>query len=367
MPWFVFICILISINLCSYRDTSATPQRASIKASRSAKFRRDENNHLKDVYRSDETIEVTENGYIQSPRFPDSYPRSLLLTWKLHSPENTKIQLVFDKQFGLEEEENGVCRYDFVEVEDISDTSTVIRGRWCGNEVVPPRITSNTNQIKITFQSDIYFVAKPGFKIYYSLVNDFQSASASDTNWESITSSVSGESYNHSLSVTDPSVIAEALDRTIAEFDTVEALLKHLNPTSWQKDLENMNLDRHYYRGRSFSLKSSKANLDGLVEDTKRYSCTPRNYSVNLREELKVANVVFFPRCLLVKRCGGNCGCGTIHWRKCTCKSGKTVKKFHEVISVQPTRKGGKIPSFTDIQLDHHERCDCICSSKPPR
>lgn len=57
-----------------------------------------------------------------------------------------------------------------MEVEDISETSTVIRGRWCGHKEVPPRITSRTNQIKITFKSDDYFVAKPGFKIYYSFV-----------------------------------------------------------------------------------------------------------------------------------------------------------------------------------------------------
>lgn len=63
-----------------------------------------------------------------------------------------------------------VSRYDFVEVEDISETSTVVRGRWCGHKEIPPRITSRTNQIKITFKSDDYFVAKPGFKIYYSFV-----------------------------------------------------------------------------------------------------------------------------------------------------------------------------------------------------
>lgn len=57
-----------------------------------------------------------------------------------------------------------------MEVEDISETSTVIRGRWCGQKEVPPRITSRTNHIKITFKSDDYFVAKPGFKICYSLV-----------------------------------------------------------------------------------------------------------------------------------------------------------------------------------------------------
>lgn len=57
-----------------------------------------------------------------------------------------------------------------MEVEDVSETSTVIRGRWCGHKEVPPRITSRTNHIKITFKSDDYFVAKPGFKICYSLV-----------------------------------------------------------------------------------------------------------------------------------------------------------------------------------------------------
>nr|XP_031302644.1 platelet-derived growth factor D [Camelus dromedarius]XP_031302702.1 platelet-derived growth factor D-like [Camelus dromedarius] len=166
----ILVYTLACANFCSYRDTSATPQSASIKALRNANLRRDESNHLTDLYRRDETIPVTGHGHVQSPRFPNSYPRNLLLTWRLHSQEKTRIQLAFDNQFGLEEAENDICRYDFVEVEDISETSTVIRGRWCGHKEVPPRITSRTNQIKITFKSDDYFVAKPGFKIYYSFV-----------------------------------------------------------------------------------------------------------------------------------------------------------------------------------------------------
>uniref|UniRef100_A0A8V0XSG9 Platelet-derived growth factor D n=1 Tax=Gallus gallus TaxID=9031 RepID=A0A8V0XSG9_CHICK len=262
--------------------------------------------------------------------------------------------------------------YDFVEVEDLSETSTVIRGRWCGHKEVPPRITSRTNQIKITFKSDDYFVAKPGFKICYSLVDDFQHA-ASETNWESVTSSVSGVSYP-SPSVTDPTLTAEALDQTIAAFDTVEDLLKHFNPDSWKEDLENLYTESgHHYRGRSYHDRKSKVDLDRLNDDVKRYSCTPRNYSVNLREELKLTNAVFFPRCLLVQRCGGNCGCGTSNWKSCTCMSGKTVKKYHEVLKFVPEaehpRKKGKARknmALVDIQLDHHDRCDCICSSRPP-
>uniref|UniRef100_A0A8B9NMW2 Platelet derived growth factor D n=1 Tax=Accipiter nisus TaxID=211598 RepID=A0A8B9NMW2_9AVES len=226
-------------------------------ALQSPKFGKRESNHLTDLYRKEETISVAGNGCIHSPRFPSSYPRNLLLTWRLHSPESTRIQLAFDNQFGLEEPENDICRYDFVEVEDVSETSTVIRGRWCGHKEVPPRITSRTNQIKITFKSDDYFVAKPGFKICYSLVDDFQHA-ASETNWESVTSSVSGVSYP-SPSVTDPTLTAEALDQTIAAFDTVEDLLKHFNPDSWQEDLENLYTDSgHHYRGRSYHDRKSK-------------------------------------------------------------------------------------------------------------
>lgn len=364
---------VVCANFCSRQGTTAPAQSGSIKALRASNIRRDESNHLTDLYRKEETISVAGNGCIHSPRFPSSYPRNLLLTWRLHSPESTRIQLAFDNQFGLEEPENEICRYDFVEVEDVSETSTVIRGRWCGHKEVPPRITSRTNHIKITFKSDDYFVAKPGFKICYSLVDDFQHA-ASETNWESVTSSVSGVSYP-SPSVTDPTLTAEALDQTIAAFDTVEDLLKHFNPDSWQEDLENLYTDSgHHYRGRSYHDRKSKVDLDRLNDDVKRYSCTPRNYSVNLREELKLTNVVFFPRCLLVQRCGGNCGCGTPNWKSCTCVSGKTVKKYHEVLKFIPeaghTKRRGRIRnnmSLVDIQLDHHERCDCICSSRPPR
>uniref|UniRef100_A0A8C2RLQ5 CUB domain-containing protein n=1 Tax=Capra hircus TaxID=9925 RepID=A0A8C2RLQ5_CAPHI len=145
----ILVYMLVCANFCSYRDTSATPQSASIKALRNANLRRDEtrlpappfwlrvglpaqqeetyhsecsdnavfpncllleSNHLTDLYRRDETIQVTGHGHVQSPRFPNSYPRNLLLTWRLHSQEKTRIQLAFDNQFGLEEAENDICR-----------------------------------------------------------------------------------------------------------------------------------------------------------------------------------------------------------------------------------------------------------------
>lgn len=59
--------------------------------------------------------------------------------------------------------------------------------------------------------------------------------------------------------MTDPTLTAEALDQTIAAFDTVEDLLKHFNPESWQEDLENLYTDsEHHYRGRSYHDRKSK-------------------------------------------------------------------------------------------------------------
>ncbi|XP_063161910.1 platelet-derived growth factor D isoform X1 [Candoia aspera] len=372
LPAPVLLYVVAWASFCPQQQGSAAgSQSGSIRALRASNRRRDESNLLTALYKKEETINVWENGYIQSPRFPHNYPRNLLLTWRLCSPGNARIQLVFDHQFGLEEPENDICRYDFVEVEDISEISTLIRGRWCGYKEAPPKITSKTNQLKITFKSDDFFVAKPGFKIYYSLVDDLQPV-ASETNWESVTSPVLGISYR-SPSVTDPTLTVEALDQTIAGFDTVEELLKHFNPDTWQEDLEHLYTETAPPRGRSFYERKSKVDLDRLNEEAKRYSCTPRNYSVNVREELKHTNAVFFPRCLLVQRCGGNCGCGSTNG-KCACTAGKLVKKYHEVLRFVPEaghlRRRGRTKNnmaLIDIQLEHHERCDCVCSAKPPR
>ncbi|XP_036392860.1 platelet-derived growth factor D isoform X1 [Megalops cyprinoides] len=365
------LSVLFLITLLSSCQQGAKAQAVSVKTLRSSNIRRDDSNHLTDLYRKEETIVVSENGHIQSPRYPNSYPRNLLLSWKLLSPENTRIQLDFDGHFGLEEPENEVCRYDFVEVEDISETSTIIRGRWCGHKEPPPRITSKTNTIKVTFKSDDYFVAKPGFKLYYSLVDDSQPA-ASETNWEAVTISVSGPAV-FPPSVTDTPLTAAALDQTIAAFDTVEELLKHLNPDSWQEDLDSLYKETGHYRPRTFHHdRKHKIDLDRLNEDVKRYSCTPRNFSVNLREELKATNAVFFPRCLLVQRCGGNCACGTEDWHSCTCSPGKTSEKLYEVLKFSPEpgyyrRRTRARWVLEEIHLHHHERCDCICHSRPPR
>ncbi|KAG1932702.1 platelet-derived growth factor C, partial [Pimephales promelas] len=234
----VLVCSLIAV--LSGQNYATQAQVMSSKALRASNTRRN------DLYRKEEVIMVKSGGHVQSPRFPNSYPRNLLLSWKLLSPVHTRILLEFDPQFGLEEPENGVCRYDYVEVEDISETSTIIWGRWCGKRF-PSRITSKTNLIKITFKSDDYFVARPGFNIYYSLLDS--SPLASMTNWEAVTMTSDLVGFPR----TDSPFSASALDNEIASVSTVEELLRHLNPFTWQEDLEQLYTHTHtHYRPRAY-------------------------------------------------------------------------------------------------------------------
>ncbi|XP_060902369.1 platelet-derived growth factor D isoform X2 [Labrus mixtus] len=329
-----------------------------------------------DLYRKEENITVTPSGgVIQSPRYPNAYPRNLLLSWKLLSPPGSRIHLEFDGHFGLEEAENGICRYDFVEVEDQSETSTIIWGRWCGQKA-PPSLNSKTNTLRVTFKSNDYFVAKPGFKVYYSLLYE-SSLPASNSNWEAVTMAMS-DSGAGQRPVTEVPFSLDDLDRTIAAFDTVEQLFKSLSPDTWRQDLDSIYTQTHiHYRSRAYHLASrhNKVDLNRLYDDVKHYSCTPRNYSVNLREELRATNAVFFPRCLLVKRCGGNCGCGTNNWNNgCTCQASKSTLKLHEVLKYAPEvtlyqrHQRSQVRWVIDeIFLTHHEKCECACPSQPPR
>ncbi|KAM9468657.1 platelet-derived growth factor D [Clarias gariepinus] len=318
-----------------------------------------------DLFRQEEVVMVTAGGQIQSPRYPNAYPRNLLLSWKLLAPPFTRVVLEFDGRFGLEEPENNMCRHDFVAVDDISESSTITWGPWCGRKAPSP-ITSKNNMIRIRFKSDDFFVAKPGFKLCYSLLVDAPPTYLNNLQTVTVVSD--------DVSVSSASLSADALDNIIAGFSTVEEVFRHMNPQTWRQDLNSIYTQTHpqQYIPRSYhASRVNKINLDRLYEDVRLYSCTPRNFSINLREELKATNAVFFPRCLLVKRCGGNCACGTDLWNYCTCSPAKTVSKLHEVLKFAPGpnfyKKSRASWTLEEINLQHHERCECACHTRPPR
>ncbi|CAH2300635.1 platelet-derived growth factor C [Pelobates cultripes] len=285
------------------------------------------------------------NGSIHSPKFPHAYPRSTVLVWRLISmEENVRIQLTFDEKFGLEDPEDEICKYDFVEIEDPSDGT--ILGRWCGSNTVPSKQISKGNQIRVRFVSDEYFPSEPGFCIHYTLLTPQQAEPTA----------------------LPPSALPlDLVSETVARLGTVEEVIKYLEPDRWQLDIEDLFRPRPSWQllGKSYihGRKSRVADLSLLNEEVKLYSCTPRNYSVSLREELKRTDVIFWPSCLLVKRCGGNCACCTHYCNDCQCIATKSTKKYHEVLQLkQRSGMRGLQKSLTDVLLEHHEECACLCS-----
>nr|XP_020463120.1 platelet-derived growth factor C isoform X2 [Monopterus albus] len=289
-------------------------------------------------------ITVSAEGMVHSPDFPHTYPRNIVLVWRLVAPSNMRIQLTFDERFGLEDPEDDICKYDFVEIEDL--TEKTILGRWCGSESVPTSHTSKGSQVRVRFVSDEYFPSEPGFCIHYSLLP---------------------------VSVSEPDIPAavpptlqgvEELSEVVAGLSTVEEVMKYLEPERWQLDMEELYKPTWHVLGKSFihNKKARGADLNLLREEVRLYSCSPRNFSVSLREELKRTDAIFWPSCLLVKRCGGNCACCSHRCYDCQCVPTRVTKKYHEVLLLKH-RSGGRglQKSLSDVPLEHHEECACVC------
>uniref|UniRef100_A0A2K6F3U7 Platelet-derived growth factor C n=1 Tax=Propithecus coquereli TaxID=379532 RepID=A0A2K6F3U7_PROCO len=229
-------------------------------------------------------ITVSTNGSIHSPRFPHTYPRNMVLVWRLVAvEENMWIQLTFDERFGLEDPEDDICQF---------------------TEAVSP-------------------------------------------------------------SVLPPSALPlDLLNNAVTAFSTLEDLIRYLEPDRWQLDLEDLYRPTWQLLGKAFVFgrKSRVVDLNLLKEEVRLYSCTPRNFSVSIREELKRTDTIFWPGCLLVKRCGGNCACCLHNCNECQCVPSKVTKKYHEVLQLRPKiGVRGLHKSLTDVALEHHEECDCVC------
>ncbi|XP_002694487.2 platelet-derived growth factor C isoform X1 [Bos indicus x Bos taurus] len=345
-PMLLFGLLLLTSALAGQRPGTRAESNLSSKLQLASNK---EQNGVQDP-QHERIITVSTNGSIHSPRFPHTYPRNMDLVWRLVAvEENVWIQLTFDERFGLEDPEDDICKYDFVEVEEPSDGT--ILGRWCGSGSVPGKQISKGNQIRIRFVSDEYFPSEPGFCIHYNIV------------MPQLTETVSPSSLPASALPLD------LLNNAVTAFSTLEDLIRYLEPDRWQLDLEDLYrptslqlLGKNFVFGR----KSRVVDLNLLKEEVRLYSCTPRNFSVSVREELKRTDTIFWPGCLLVKRCGGNCACCLHTCSECQCVPSKVTKKYHEVLQLRPkTGVRGLHKSLTDVALEHHEECDCVCRGNP--
>uniref|UniRef100_A0A672MRL5 Platelet-derived growth factor C n=1 Tax=Sinocyclocheilus grahami TaxID=75366 RepID=A0A672MRL5_SINGR len=249
----------------------------------------------------EKVLSVTGDGIIQSPDFPNTYPRNTVIVWRLVAvTESSRIQLTFDPSFGLEDAEDGICNL------------------YCTH-----------------VYSSVYF-----------------SPLSTDAN-------LNDECFRSSSEPEAPAVMpawmqsVDVLSEAVAGFSTMEEVMKYLEPERWQVDMEDLYKPTWQVVGKSFIHQKKSRGEDPV----RLYSCTPRNLSVSLREELKRTDAIFWPSCLLVKRCGGNCACCSLNCYDCQCSPTKVAKKYHEVYS--------KEQKFKHAPNMCMSRCGKICITPP--
>ncbi|KAF5923444.1 hypothetical protein HPG69_006615 [Diceros bicornis minor] len=246
-----------------------------------------------------------------------------------------------------------------------------LRGGFVGNDVMICKCSQNVVVLK--FRADrkmepTTFSAK--LVIFFSIFGPRQNTAATQGLPETMKLTAFEGQFQQFTEAVSPSVLPpsalplDLLNNAVTAFSTLEDLIRYLEPDRWQLDLEDLYRPTWQLLGKAFVFgrKSRVVDLNLLKEEVRLYSCTPRNFSVSIREELKRTDTIFWPGCLLVKRCGGNCACCLHNCNECQCVPSKVTKKYHEVLQLRP-KNGvrGLHKSLTDVALEHHEECDCVC------
>lgn len=104
-----------------------------------------------------------ERGMIQSPSYPNRYPKSKSCVWRIRAPQQQTIVLSFT-HFDLEGS-NSACNYDVVMVFIGSDQNRKKIGNFCGSRI-PEQITTESNEVTLEFHTDAT-VHKTGFQVNY--------------------------------------------------------------------------------------------------------------------------------------------------------------------------------------------------------
>ncbi|XP_015217031.2 mannan-binding lectin serine protease 1 isoform X2 [Lepisosteus oculatus] len=111
-------------------------------------------------------------GIIQSPNFPESYPKDSEVVWNISVPDGFKIKLYF-MHFDLEP--SYLCEYDYVKIEADQGLQATFCGREDTDTEQTPReqiIMSHRNKLSVTFRSDFSNEERfTGFEAHYTAVD----------------------------------------------------------------------------------------------------------------------------------------------------------------------------------------------------
>lgn len=108
----------------------------------------------------------TSSGAIISPNYPQNYHHRAICSWNIRVAAGSIIRLTF---VDFEIEDHVKCTFDYLQISDIIDGYSKNSQRLCGS-ASPPYIVSKSNQMKLTFRSDV-LTSFRGFHLKYTTGN----------------------------------------------------------------------------------------------------------------------------------------------------------------------------------------------------
>uniref|UniRef100_A0A4W5KIA9 CUB domain-containing protein n=1 Tax=Hucho hucho TaxID=62062 RepID=A0A4W5KIA9_9TELE len=100
-----------------------------------------------------------ETGIFTSPNFPNYYAPNTFCEWNIQVPAGKSVKVKFSNFLlsELGQENTKDCNKDYVEINN---------KRYCGEPTSSPVVTSDTNTMKVVFNSDASYVDR-GFSARY--------------------------------------------------------------------------------------------------------------------------------------------------------------------------------------------------------
>ncbi|KFO53084.1 Dorsal-ventral patterning tolloid-like 1, partial [Corvus brachyrhynchos] len=111
-----------------------------------------------------ETLQDSQ-GNFSSPEFPNGYSAHMHCVWRISVTPGEKIILNFTT---LDLYRSRLCWYDYVEVRDGFWRKATLRGRFCGNKLPEP-IISTDSRLWVEFRSSSNWVGKGFFAVYEAI------------------------------------------------------------------------------------------------------------------------------------------------------------------------------------------------------
>ncbi|KAJ7305195.1 hypothetical protein JRQ81_011103 [Phrynocephalus forsythii] len=112
-----------------------------------------------------ETLQDSQ-GNFSSPRFPHGYTAHMHCVWRISVTPGEKIILNFTT---MDMYRSRLCWYDYVEVRDGFWRKASLRGRFCGNKLPEP-ILSTDSRLWIEFRSTSHWASGKGFFAVYEAI-----------------------------------------------------------------------------------------------------------------------------------------------------------------------------------------------------